>query len=247
MKQIFNQFLLLIIAISFTFLSNAQVSGLVFRDYNGNGTRQSGAGYTEPGAGGVIVRAYNANDVLIATQTSSSAIATLGQYSFPATGGNSIASGTSVRLEFIIPSSGNCTVNNIFDFSSGSGSTYGTAVRFVTGGAATININYAINAPADYLSAVSPFASVNMFTAIQYTGDPGGGGTSGTSMAFYKFPYTNEGNTSPTGTTTQCYRFGYECPDRNLLWRSLQQKCKQGIHFRLYEKTCRIWPGKRNI
>ncbi|MBL7746577.1 MAG: T9SS type A sorting domain-containing protein [Chitinophagaceae bacterium] len=199
MKSAFKFSLLLIVIISNRFLSEAQVSGIVFRDYNGNGTRQNAAGYAEPGAGGVIIRAYNANDVLIATQTSSSANATLGQYSFPASGINSIPNGTAVRLEFIIPS-GACTVNSAYDFSSGAGATYGTAVRFVTGGAATVNINYAINSPADYLSAVSPFASVTMFTPIQFTGNPTGGGTSGTSIAFYKFPYTNEGSTSPTGT-----------------------------------------------
>jgi len=199
MKSAIKFFLLLIVIISSRFLSEAQVSGIVFRDYNGNGIRQNAAGYAEPGAGGVIIRAYNANDVLIATQTSSSATATLGQYSFPASGINSIPNGTAVRLEFIIPS-GTCTVNSAYDFSSSAGATHGTAVRFVTGGAATININFAINSPADYLSAVSPFASVTMFTPIQFTGNPTGGGTSGTSIAFYKFPYTNEGSTSPTGT-----------------------------------------------
>jgi protocatechuate 3,4-dioxygenase beta subunit len=200
MKPLTKQLLLLIIATGISFSSFAQVSGLVFRDYNGNGTRQSGAGFTEPGAGGVIIRAYNSGDVLIATQTSSMTTATLGQYTFPASGLNSIPNGTAVRLEFIIPSSGNCMVNSAIDFSSGSGATHGTAVRFVSGGAASVNINYAINDPADYLSGVSPFGSVTMFTPIQYTGNPGGGGTSGSSIAFYKFPYTNEGNTSPTGT-----------------------------------------------
>lgn len=200
MKKSTNLILLFIAVMSCGYSLNAQVSGIVFRDYNGNGTRQAAAGFTEPGAGGVIIRAYNSNDVLIATQTSSSASATLGQYAFPATGLNSIANGRAVRLEFIIPSSGTCAVNNAYDFSSGAGATHGTAVRFVSGGAATININYAINNPADYISGGSPFTSTTMFTALQYTGNPTGGGTSGTSIAFYKFPYTNEGNTSPTGT-----------------------------------------------
>ncbi len=200
MKNLVKPFLLFTIAVSFSFFSKAQVSGLVFRDYNGNGTRQNAAGYIEPGAGGVIIRAYNSSDALIATQTSSSATATLGQYTFPTSGLNSIANGTTVRLEFIVPSSGTCIVNSTYDFSSGSGGTYGTAVRFVTSGASAININYAINNPADFLTGANPSASATMFTALQFTGDPSGGGTSGTSVAFYKFPYTNEASTSPTGT-----------------------------------------------
>ncbi|MBK7307958.1 MAG: hypothetical protein IPI88_13590 [Chitinophagaceae bacterium] len=75
-----------ILCIILTCTTHAQISGTVFRDYNGNGTRQSGAGYTEPGAGGVIIRAYNSSDLLIATQTTSSATATLGQYNFPGPG-----------------------------------------------------------------------------------------------------------------------------------------------------------------
>jgi hypothetical protein len=192
-------------AVCFTFILQAvtatsQITGTVFRDYNGNGTRQNASGYAEPGAGGVIIRAYNSIDVLIATQTSSSATVTSGQYAFPASGANSIPNGMAVRLEFIIPSSGTCVVNNAYDFSSQSGAVYGTAIRFVSGGAAAVNINYAINNPADYLSDAGPFSATTMFTAIQYTGNPAGGGTSGTSIAFYKFPYSNEGSTSPTGT-----------------------------------------------
>jgi hypothetical protein len=199
MKNLFRFAICFSITFNF-FVSKSQISGIVFRDYNGNGTRQNAAGFIEPGAGGIIIKAYNSSDALIATQTSSTASATLGQYSFPASGGNSVPNGTAVRLEFTIPSSGVCVVNNSYDFSSGSGNAYGTAVRFVTGGAAAVNINYAINNPADYTSDAGSFSATTLFTAIQYTGDPTGGGTSGTSISFYKFPYTNEGNTSPTGT-----------------------------------------------
>ena len=58
----------------------AQVSGIVFRDYNGNGTRQSGAGYTEPLAQGVVVTAYNAAEQTLATTTTNAS----GAYAFTA-------------------------------------------------------------------------------------------------------------------------------------------------------------------
>jgi hypothetical protein len=189
-------FLVVILLLHLTTLINAQISGTVFRDYNGNGTRQSGAGYTEPGAGGVIVKAYNANDLLIATQTTSSATATMGQYSFPSSGANSVSNGTAVRLEFIIPSSGTCAVNSVFDFSSGSGATHGTAVRFVTGGAAAININYAINDPNDYLSDAAPFTNSILFVPRYHSGNATGAGTSATGGVFFKMSYTIKGQTA---------------------------------------------------
>ncbi|MFM2327023.1 MAG: hypothetical protein RIR31_1225, partial [Bacteroidota bacterium] len=121
------------------FISNAQVSGLVFRDYNSNGTRQNTASYAEPLAQGVIVNAYNSSNTLVASFTSTGS-----GYSIPASGtayngtaGSNTgfaASTTALRLEFIIPSSG-CVVNNAIDFASGGASAYGSSVRFVTAGA----------------------------------------------------------------------------------------------------------------
>ena len=90
----------------------AQVSGIVFRDYNGNGTRQSGAGYTEPLAQGVVVTAYNAAEQTLATTTTNAS----GAYAFTAL---QIPSGTAIRLEFTLPSSGSCSVNSAFDFAAG--------------------------------------------------------------------------------------------------------------------------------
>ncbi|MBL0199863.1 MAG: carboxypeptidase regulatory-like domain-containing protein [Chitinophagaceae bacterium] len=185
-----------ILCIILTCTTHAQISGTVFRDYNGNGTRQSGAGYTEPGAGGVIIRAYNSSDLLIATQTTSSATATLGQYNFPALGLNSVASATAVRLEFIIPASGACAVNSTFDFSSASGAVHGTSVRFVTAGAAAININYAINDPNDYLGDAAPFTNTMLFVPRYHSGNATGSGTSAAGGVFYKMSYASKGQTA---------------------------------------------------
>lgn len=199
----------------------AQISGTAFRDFNGNGTRQNAAGFVEPVAPGIIVNAYNGNDVQIASFTTTSA----GLYAIPASGtafngvqGSNtgfVTSGTAVRLEFIIPSSGSC-VNNQVDFSSGSGTTYGTAVRFLTAGAAAVNIDFALNDPAHYFKASNPY----FYTVRHVNGDPlAGSGTATTRPAIEGTPYnanrTSVGATTPAQRTLAasfigtCYGLGY--------------------------------------
>lgn len=184
-----NYLLLFVAAVFFNQLVSAQVSGIVFRDYNGNGTRQAATAYTEPLVQGVVVRAYNAAEVLLASATTSSA----GAYSFTA---GQIPSGTAIRLEFTFPSSGSCSVNAAFDFASGSGATHGTAVRFLTAGAAAININFAINDPNDYLSTAAPFTGAFLFTNRYHSGNATGTGTSAAGGVFYKMSYTVKGQTT---------------------------------------------------
>jgi|JI6StandDraft_1071083.scaffolds.fasta_scaffold00892_9 protocatechuate 3,4-dioxygenase beta subunit len=167
----------------------AQVSGIVFRDYNGNGTRQNGAGYTEPLAQGVVVSAYNAAEILLATTTTNSS----GAYAFTAL---QIPSGTAIRLEFTLPSSGSCSVNSAFDFASGAGATHGTAVRFLSAGAGAVNINFAINDPNDYLATAAPFTGAFLFTNRYHSGNATGAGTSAAGGVFYKMSYTSKGQTT---------------------------------------------------
>lgn len=168
---------------------NAQVSGIVFRDYNGNGTRQNAAGFTEPLAAGVQVRAYNAAEALLATATTSST----GAYSFTAL---QVPSGTAIRLEFTIPSAGSCAVNSTFDFASGAGATHGTAVRFLTAGAAAVNVNFAINDPNDYQPAAAPFTTSFLITTRYHSGNATGAGTSASGGVLYKMSYTSKGQTT---------------------------------------------------
>jgi SdrD B-like domain/Secretion system C-terminal sorting domain len=163
----------------------SQISGLVYRDYNNNGTRQAAAGYTEPIVAGVTIKAFNASDALLATVTSTST-----GYNFSAI---QVPSGTAVRLEFTIPTSGSCTVNGLFDFSAGSGATSGTAVRFLTAGAVAININFAINDPNDYQSDAAPFSNTFLFLPRYHSGNATGTGTSAAGGVFYKIPYTAKG------------------------------------------------------
>ncbi|MFT3846185.1 MAG: hypothetical protein QM725_14105 [Lacibacter sp.] len=112
-----------------------------------------------------------------------------------------VASGTAVRLEFIIPSSGSCFVNSLIDFSSGSGVTYGTSVRFITSGAAAVNIDYAVNNPAQYFKATNPY----FYTIRHINGDPlAGSGTATTRPALEGTPYN--ANRTSVGATTPAQR-----------------------------------------
>ena len=167
----------------------AQVSGIVFRDYNGNGSRQSGAGYTEPLAQGVVVTAYNAAEQILATTTTNAS----GAYAFTAL---QIPSGTAIRLEFTLPSSGSCSVNSAFDFAAGAGATHGTAVRFLSAGVGAVNINFAINDPNDYLATAAPFTGAFLFTNRYHSGNATGSGTSAAGGVFYKMSYTSKGQTT---------------------------------------------------
>ncbi len=207
-----NKFYKLALTAFMFFLSTAlyaQISGTVFRDYNNNGTREAAAAYTEPMMPGIIVNAYSAADFLIASYTTNNGTGypyAAPNYIIPAAGitysgipGSNtgfVSSGVKVRLEFIIPSSGSCLVNNQYDFSSKSAG--GSNTQFVSGGVA--NINYAINNPADYVFNMAPFSSTFLFLSVQSTGNPAGGGTSGSQNAFIKFPYNRSGGTPISAT-----------------------------------------------
>jgi hypothetical protein len=182
--------------------SYAQISGTVFRDYNGNGLRGTTAPNVEPAVAGVIVNAYNAANTLVASYTTTAT----GSYTIPASGAayngtegsntGFVGSGTAVRLEFLIPAAAAalCGLSNNIDYNSSSGGAYGTSVQFVSGGAT--NANFAISNPADYASSTNPELYVSCFVAgnpTSSTGNSPGGD------AFVKFNYNNT-NSSPAAT-----------------------------------------------
>lgn len=200
----FTKLVLVVISLAISVVINAQTTGTVFRDLNGNGTRQTSAP-NEPLVKGIIVNAYNSSDALIASYTTTTA----GTFSIPLTGSTyngtpgsntgSVANALAVRLEFVIPASGACGLNPNIDYSSGNGSTVGSSVRFVTGG--TTAITYAIHSPSDFVSTTNPMVYMSRHT----NGNPLGGGTSGTANWFVGFPYNTTGTGAPTlalnGTT----------------------------------------------
>mgnify|MGYP003529874596 FL=1 len=120
-------FVLLLVFICLPFLSISQITGNVFRDINNDGIRQS-INPTEPGEYGIVVRAYNAANVLLASVTTSAS----GNYSINAV---LAPSGTAVRLEFILPAG---------DFPSKRINANRSNIQFVTAGAAAVNIDFAI-------------------------------------------------------------------------------------------------------
>lgn len=108
---------------------DAQVSGTVFRDFNGNGVKNNTATFNEPGVSGITVTAYDAGGSSLGSTTTASN----GTYTIPAISGN-------VRIEFT------GLVNS--DYSGPSGSQNSSSVRFVT--APSSNIDFGVNYPGDY-------------------------------------------------------------------------------------------------
>jgi len=163
----------------FTFVSKAQISGVVYRDYNGNGTRQLVAPTIEPGLSGVTIQAFNASNVLVSITVS----AADGSYSLPFT--------VPVRVECVLPNVGNC-VNSSLDAQGALND--GNNIRFVT--SSTSNINFAILHAADFVSNSNPLLFVPQFT----NGDPLGGGSAGTARVYAGVNYTQSGTSAPAMT-----------------------------------------------
>lgn len=113
---------------------SAQVSGVVYRDFNANGAKNNSPSYNEPGAPGVTVKAYDIAGTLLGTSVSGSN----GAYSFTA---GVIPAATKVRLEF--------SGWNAADFTAPFGANNKTSVQFVT--APVITADFGINYPGDYI------------------------------------------------------------------------------------------------
>ncbi|HNI43223.1 MAG TPA: SdrD B-like domain-containing protein [Chitinophagales bacterium] len=178
-----KKLILLSLILAFSSVSiYAQVSGTVFRDYDGDGTKDA----NEPLVSGIVVNAY-----LSDAATPCATVTTVGSSS-----PNYTLSGCGVapvRVEFLIPASNNC-VSSAIDYTSSSGTTYGTSVQFVNGNSS--NVNFAINNPIDYNTGS---LGTKIYIPTSSWGNPLGGGTSGTYSWFVGYPYTYTGN-DPLGT-----------------------------------------------
>jgi hypothetical protein len=129
------------------FSAIGQISGTVFRDYNANGTLQTGSSYNENGVGGVTIKAYSSAGTEVGSTTS----AANGTYLFT---GLTLP----VRLEFIPP-----LVN---DYSGAYGSSSATSVQFYSAG--TTNANFGVNYPEHYCHTATP----NIVTTCFVNGRP---------------------------------------------------------------------------
>jgi len=117
--------------------TGSAITGVVFRDYNANGLQESSAGgFTEPGIGGIVVTAYDANGTSAACESTAT-----GAY------GIDPAGAFPVRLEFTLPADGSLN----FLKPGAVGGNANTTVIFVTG--PTANRNAGFSAPADFCGA----------------------------------------------------------------------------------------------
>ena len=147
----------------------AQLSGQVYRDFNGDGTRQTSFP-TEPGIGGIQVKAYLANAANPLTTTTDS----LGNFNF------AIASGKKVRVEF-----SNLPYES---YESTPGLQNGSAVQFVTTPVATVNLG--VIDPLSYCRDIMP----NLVASCFVVGDPlAAGSNSGSLASIVHFPYSASG------------------------------------------------------
>ncbi|AYQ33346.1 SdrD B-like domain-containing protein [Runella sp. SP2] len=172
----------------------AQVRGTVFRDFNGNGTRDT----NEPLIPGVVVNVYNTSSgsgVLCGTTTTSGNTAPNYNVAGCGTG--------DVRVEFVLPTSGQCAIDSL-DFSALGGATYGSSVQFAKGN--STNVNFGLYYPNDFnLGAANSMVYVPCYVH----GDPvASGGASGASEWFVGFPYNNTGSTTPPSKKLNGYMIG---------------------------------------
>ncbi|MEN9548029.1 MAG: hypothetical protein RIR12_620 [Bacteroidota bacterium] len=204
--------LLFFVGLYYSQNSFSQISGTVFRDYNGNGAKDNTAPNSEIFVQGISVRAYNAANVQIGATKVTDAN---GAYNFT---NLEITPGTAVRIEFSGLGAG--------DFSSSSGTGNGTNVQFTS--APNSTINYAVINPYDYMET-NPYIA----TPISVNGDPLGGGTAGTLNAFAAAPY-NYGGTGLNGSDninlSQARRIGatwgvaYERKTRTIFTSSVHKR-----------------------
>lgn len=126
--------------------TTSSITGVVFQDFNSNGTRDTATAIgvaVDSGVSGIVVRAFDATGAQVGSATTASN----GSYTLTISG----ASTTSVRVEFSIPS-GVAALDGLqpsFATSTGaSGSTHGSAVQFATVG--DTGVNFAVNRPGEY-------------------------------------------------------------------------------------------------
>jgi hypothetical protein len=120
----------------------AQVSGIVFRDYNANGQRETSATYKEDLVQGITVTAFPTSG---ASQTATTNVN--GAYSF-------IGLTLPIRIEFTGLPTGN--------YPSAAGTGNSTSVQFYS--AASTTADFAINAPKDF----APAANLPIFIPKQW-------------------------------------------------------------------------------
>lgn len=180
-KRLFVTLFLLILGVT---IAQAQVSGLVFRDFNANGQKDNSAAYNEIGLQGIIVTGYPQTGSPVSATTNSS-----GAYSLAGLSG-------AVRIEFSGLSTG--------DYSGPQGAGSKTSVQFVT--APATNINFGVNAPDDYWDNTNqPVPSLVLPCYINGSQTQGAGATMD---AIVQISNSANGLTPPHQTVAQARQVG---------------------------------------
>jgi hypothetical protein len=149
----------------------AQISGRIFKDFNANGTFDSGNSYKEVGQSGVIVNAYSPTGALTVSYTGGGNVTNnTGEY---AVSGGTIGQ---IRLEFILPDNYTFATNGLQG---------GSTVMFPT--AATQNL--AVYYPIEFNNQSNPYIAVPHFINGTYNNT-----TSSPYPSLFSFPYKNSGN-----------------------------------------------------
>ena len=154
----------------------SQVSGVVYRDFDGSGTRTL-ADPVEIGASGVKVRAYvGSSETPLLTTTDAQ-----GEFSYSAA---QIPADSDVKIEFYDLAKS--------DYSGPFGAQSGTSLQFLK--APSDQVLFGIYYPEEYCDTRSPVIVTSCFI----NGDPMLGGNAGDLPALVSFPYNASGLTSPT-------------------------------------------------
>ncbi|WP_114423434.1 SdrD B-like domain-containing protein [Nocardioides houyundeii] len=149
-----------IVAAPPSYAAPGSVSGVVYQDFDGDGTRDAGdpatGVQTDVGFGGLTVTAYGPRGGVVGTATT----AADGSYSINT---SSVADGTPLRIEF--PDANGGTAEQLpGDYqSSFAGPDNGTSVQFAAAGAE--GVDFGVLEPEDYAANNAP-----IMTGIQYAG-----------------------------------------------------------------------------
>lgn len=161
---------------SFLRAADGTVTGVVFNDFDVNGSRRTTADAVnnlraEPGVSGVTVRAFDAIGATVGTATTDSN----GAYTLAVTG----ASTSNVRVEFTVPSG----------YQPSFAPSGGSSIQFVSLGAT--NVNLGVQIPGDYCQA-NPLVTCTLVDE-----------TVGTFGSIRGFNWNNSGSDVPIATNTE--------------------------------------------
>lgn len=177
------------------------ISGVAFRDYNGNGTLDA----REPGIGDITVTVYDSSNAARGTVNTfpvvcAAANVPAGTFNgrtctgagTPALGSWTITAGGTgpYRVEFTgLPGWLQPAPRSTDSVNGGTATDSGTSLQFVQDGS-TANVNFAVNDPAQYVSTTNPTLATTEMISGTHTGS--------TLPAVVSFPYNQTGTTAPT-------------------------------------------------